>query len=359
MKKNYTVLLLALLLAGACSIKEKPKNEVAKNLVVENSEYQYSAKLHPLSKAYLQKVAQRNYDNIKIPAMRKGLKSFGAKLFGTAKEGAIIENDTIKTSEAAIPIRIYRSDSLDVTNPLPVIVYYHGGAWCFGGLNMVDYFGTSLTEMMDVILVSVDYRLAPEHPYPAGLNDSYQALQWVAENIKSLGGDPDKIIVSGGSAGGNLATVVALKARDENGPQINGQVLFYPVTDLYSLDSYSYKTYGHNFGLQIELMEKTIKAYVPTKADRKAGYVSPLMAESLADLPQTLIITAGFDPLRDEGEAYAKRLEEAGVAVNLSRYDSMVHGFVTFAKVYPNQAHKATKEMATTLQTWFTGNNIP
>ncbi len=353
MKRNHTVLLLALLIVGACSTKQKATEEVAENAIIPNSEYDYPDQLHPLAKAFLSKAEQRNYDNIEIPTMRMGLKSFGAQIFGTAKKGAIIENDTIYTSESLIPIRIYRSEAIDADNPLPVVVYYHGGAWCFGGLNMVDYFGTSLTEMMDVILVSIDYRLAPEHPYPAGLNDSYAALTWVAENIERLGGDADKIIVSGGSAGGNLATVVALKARDESRPKIHGQILFYPATDLYNLDSYSYITYGHNFGLQVELMEKTIKAYVPEKENRKNSYVSPLMAEDLAGLPQTLIITAGFDPLRDEGEAYAKRLEEAGVSVKLSRYDSMVHGFVTFAKVYPEQSHRATSEMAETLEGWF------
>ncbi len=343
---------IALIIVGACSPEQKATGDLAENTVISNSDYEYAAELHPLAKAYLQKVEQRNYDSVKIPAMRKGLKSFGKRLFGSAKEGAIIKDDTIRTSEANIPIRIYRSETINADKPLPVVVYYHGGAWCFGGLNMVDYFGTSLTELTDVIMVSVDYRLAPEHPYPAGLNDSYAALTWVAQNIEALGGDADKIIVSGGSAGGNLATVVALKARDENGPKINGQILFYPATNLHNLDSYSYNTYGHNFGLQIELMEKAIKAYVPDLEDRKANYVSPLMTENLADLPQTLIITAGFDPLRDEGEAYAKRLQEAGVLVKLSRYDSMVHGFVTFAKVYPQQAHRATNEMVETVESW-------
>lgn len=351
MKINSVLSLVFLLGLGACSVKEQASNTDEENqVVVPNSEYDYPAGLHPNAISFLKKSPPRNYDSLEVADIRAGLKGISNKIYGGAQPGTAITNDTIRTEEADIPVRIYVSETVDRSQPLPALVYYHGGAWCLGGLDMVDFFGTSITQKIDIVVISVDYRLAPEYPFPAGLNDCYAALEWAVSNAETLGIDKNQISVGGGSAGGNLATVVAMKARDESGPVIKSQLLIYPATDLYNLNSYSYQTFGQNFGLAKGLMSKTINAYIPNKESRKHSYASPSMADSLAYLPPSLIITAEFDPLRDEGEAYAKLLEKAGNTVKLSRYDSMVHGFVTFAKVYPRQSNQAIEELGTYLE---------
>lgn len=347
MKNRIVLLGMIFLVIVSCNPQEKSDE----NTATSKSDFVYPEMLHPLVVDFLKKSPPRNYDTLDFSEMRKGFKRYETLVFGEAQAGANITNDTITTVEANIPVRIYRPANISNTK-LPALIYYHGGAWCFGGLNMVDHFGSSIAQMASVVVISVDYRLAPEYPYPAGVNDAYAALIWVNENSQKLGIDNDRIVISGGSAGGNLAAVVALKARDENGPKLLGQILLYPATDLYDMNSESYKKYGHRFGLEKALMDKTVKAYVPKKEDRKDVYVSPLLENDLSDLPQAFVITAGFDPLRDEGEAYAHKLANASIPMQLSRYDSMVHGFAEFAKIYPNQSNAAYQEMADVLKKW-------
>ncbi len=234
-----------------------------------------------------------------------------------------IENQTISVNNQSIPIRIY-SDSKETD--LPILIYYHGGGWVVGDLETHDGICRQLAKSSKLLVVSVDYRLAPEHPYPIPLEDAYNSLLWIKENGQTIGGNPQQIAVGGDSAGGNLAAAVALKARDENGPKISYQALIYPVTDLSKLTTQSYQNFKEGFFLTRDMMAQYIDYYVPA-ANRKEAYVSPLLADNLQDLPPTLVITAGFDPLRDEGEQYGERLKAAGIPTTITRYKDTIHGF--------------------------------
>jgi len=187
-------------------------------------------------------------------------------------------------------------------------------------------------------VVSVDYRLAPENPFPAAVDDAYAALQWVSENAESLGGDPSRIAVAGDSAGGNLSAVVSLRARDRNGPKVSCQALIYPATDPSSLDTQSQNDFATGFLLTKEGLEWFRSQYLPRPEDRVDPYASPLLAPDHSNLPPAVVITAQFDPLRDEGEAYAEKLRQAGVPVEVVRYESMIHGFVSFLGIVDQAA---------------------
>jgi acetyl esterase len=200
------------------------------------------------------------------------------------------------------------------------------------------------------VVVSVDYRLAPEHKFPAAVTDSYAATVWVAQNAERLGIDPKRISVGGDSAGGNLAAVVALKSRDENGPAIALQAMIYPVTDLSSFDTGSYREFNDGYQLTKVEMEWFRDLYLKSAADARNPDASPLLARDLRGLPPALVITAECDPLRDEGEAYAKRLQDAGVAVTSTRYAGMIHPFWSLAGALP-QALEAYQQVADALGT--------
>ncbi|MEC8436429.1 MAG: GNAT family N-acetyltransferase, partial [SAR324 cluster bacterium] len=193
-----------------------------------------------------------------------------------------------------------------------------------------------------------DYRLAPEHQFPAGVEDCWAATCWVAENAESLGIDPLKLVVGGDSAGGNLAAAVALRARDQAFPELAGQVLIYPVTDL-TQSQPSYESFAEGYLLTRDSMTWFIQQYLPKAMDLKTPEASVLFAESLIGLPPTLLLVAGFDPLRDEGLAYAKRLQEAGVAVIEKNWEGMVHGFINQRDLLP-QAREASKWIAQELR---------
>ncbi len=238
-----------------------------------------------------------------------------------------VEERIIPAPQGEIPIRIYMPGASGVR---PVIVYYHGGGWVVGNIDTHDNITRYLAKASGDIVVSVDYRLAPEHPFPAALEDAYTALRWVSRNAGSFGGDPARLSVAGDSAGGNLAAAVCLKARDLHGPRIRCQALLYPATNLFSLDTESHHHFAEGFFLTREAMEWFISLYVPNREERANPYVSPLLARNLANLPPAIVITAQFDPLRDEGEAYAEKLRQAGVPVKQIRYDGMIHGFAQF-----------------------------
>ena len=241
-----------------------------------------------------------------------------------------IQDITIPSEDFDIPARVYWPKSAKESKaPLPVIVYYHGGGFCLGSVRLFDAEARSIANASAAILVSVDYRLAPRHPYPAAVNDCSAAFKWVSANASSLGGDPAKLMVSGDSAGGNLAAVTALRARDENGPGIAGQILYYPLTDWSSEDYDSIRHFGDGYGLTMEEMHGFREAYIGHLDDYSDSYVSPLCASSLAGLPPALIINAGFDLLTGAADAYARRLEAEGVAVTLVNYSNMIHGFMS------------------------------
>ncbi len=248
-----------------------------------------------------------------------------------------VEDRRIPGPAGEILVRIYYPPN---PGPLPVIVYYHGGGWVVGSIGTHDVLTRYLAKTSGAIVVSADYRLAQEHPFPAAVEDTYAALQWVSREASTFGGDPDEVFVAGDSAGGNLAAVVCLKAKDLHGPGIRGQVLLYPATNLSSLDTPSIHHFGKGYFLTKEAMEWLISRYVPEPQERTNPYVSPLLARDLGGLPPALVITAQFDPLRDEGEAYGERLREAGVPAEVVRFPGMIHGFARFVGLLP-QAEEA------------------
>jgi acetyl esterase len=259
-----------------------------------------------------------------------------------------VENRSIPGPSADIPVRIYTPKG---AGPFPVLVYFHGGGWVLGSLESWDAPSRMLTNAVECVTVSVDYRLAPEHKFPKPAEDCYAATQWVADNAASIDGDPARIAIGGDSAGGNLAAAVALMARDHGKPRIAFQLLVYPVTDA-SMDSGSIKECADGYFLTREMMAWFWKQYVRDSADRAHPYASPLRSQNLRGLPPALVITAEFDPLRDEGEAYAARLRAAGVAVVSTRYDGTIHGFFLMPSVL-DQGKKAVAEAVSALRAAF------
>ena len=262
---------------------------------------------------------------------------------------ARVENRRIPGPAGDLPIRIYAPDA---KGPQPVLVYFHGGGWVIGDLETHDGVCRALANAIPATVIAVDYRLAPEHKFPAAVDDAYAATRWVAEHATSIGVDPARIAVGGDSAGGNLAAVVALMAHDSGKPNLVHQLLVYPVTDA-AMDTPSYEQNKEGYFLTGSLMIWFWKHYLKAPADREAPYASPLRARDLRNLPPALVITAEFDPLRDEGERYAARLRQAGVPVQLTRYDGIIHGFFGMAAVLP-QATLAIEQAATALRSAFT-----
>jgi len=231
-----------------------------------------------------------------------------------------------------IPLRVYRPAGVPASTPLAVLVFFHGGGWVIGDLETHDVLCRQLTAGSGVSVVSVDYRLAPEHKFPAAVDDAWAATRWVVAHAGELAVDASRLAVGGDSAGGNLAAVVALLARDKGAPAIAVQVLIYPVTDLVG-ETRSYRDFAEGYLLTREGMRWFIAHYLTAETEAADWRASPLRAQSLAGLPPALIVTAGFDPLRDEGEAYAERLRDAGVRVDSVCYGGMIHGFVPMGRL--------------------------
>jgi acetyl esterase len=229
-----------------------------------------------------------------------------------------------------IPVRVYTPADA-VGGNAPLLIWLHGGGWVVGDLDTADATARALANRSGAVTVSVDYRLAPEHRAPAALEDCLAALTWCVENGELLGVDASRVAVGGDSAGGNLAACLCQRVRDDFGPDIDFQVLVYPVTDC-TLSSGSMDENAEGYFLTKATMEWFVAHYLG-EGDPKHPAVSPLYADTLAGLPPALVITAEFDPLRDEGEAYAAKLREAGVPVELVRYDGQIHGFFGLASV--------------------------
>jgi acetyl esterase len=223
-----------------------------------------------------------------------------------------------------VPARIYTPHG---NGPFAVVVYLHGGGWTIGSVEVYDALVRRLAADIGAIVVSVDYRLAPEHPHPAAVDDCWTALQWTAKHAPDFGGDSSRLAVAGDSAGGNLSAVLAILARDAGGPDLALQALIYPVTDC-DFDRASYAENGTGYFLERASMEYFFDAYCRGGAARDDPRVSPLREADLSGVATALVITAEFDPLRDEGEAYAERLLAAHVGVERTRHDGMIHGFV-------------------------------
>jgi len=247
-------------------------------------------------------------------------------------EMASVEDKLIPGDGSDIPVRIYRPLT-DGDDLLPVLVFYHGGGWVICDLDTHDDACRSLAAEGKCMVVSVDYRLAPEHKYPAAVDDAWAALLWVAENGTSIGADNERIAVGGDSAGGNLAAVTALMARNQGGPEIAFQLLIYPVTDISNLNRQSHQLFAENYGLTYAAMTWFRDHYLPAGQNPADPHISPLCADDFSGLPPAMVITCEADVLRDEGDAYAEAVHGAGVHVDQRRYPGMIHGFFSMAGV--------------------------
>src|SRR5215475_8161942 len=236
-----------------------------------------------------------------------------------------------------IPLRVYRPKGVAAGAALPGLVYFHGGGWVIGDLDTHDVQCRQLTAEAGITVVAVDYRLAPEHKFPAAVDDAWAATRWVVTHAGELGG-----------AGGNLAAVVAIMAREAGGPAVALQVLVYPVTDV-GAESKSYRDFADGYMLTRDGMRWFTNHYLQSPSEAQDWRASPLRAASLAGLPPTLVITAGFDPLRDEGAAYAARLADAGVRVDYINYGGMIHGFIGMGRLL-DTGNRATSHVAASLR---------
>jgi len=259
-----------------------------------------------------------------------------------------VEPLSISAPHGAIPARIYTPKTVRRKSGLaPCLVFFHGGGWVFGDLETHDVVCRKLAEAGELIVVSVDYRLAPEHQFPAAVDDAIASTKWIAANAGKLGIDASRLMVGGDSAGGNLAAVVALAARDGNGPAIAGQVLIYPATD-FSRKHPSHREVETSILLTHSVIGWCMNHYL-CGADINDWRASPARAKTLAGLPPAYVLTAGADPLRDEGDEYAKRLKEAGVAVTYRHFGGQFHGFFTMGKLL-QQANVAASEIGVWLK---------
>ncbi len=301
------------------------------------------------ARAYLEQLAalqEAPLHMLPVEAARYRMESRAAALWGKPEPVDRMEDRTLPGPHGPIPVRIYRPAG---DHPFPVLVYFHGGGWVTGSLETHDGVCRALANRAACLLVAVDYRLAPEHKFPAAVEDASAATTWVAEHAAELGGDAARLAVGGDSAGGNLAAVVALRARERGGPRIVFQVLVYPVTD-YEFNRRSYIENAEGYYLTREGMRWYWNHYLPSHAAGINPDASPLRAANLAGLPPALVITCEFDPLRDEGEAYAERLRGAGVPVVVRRFDAMFHGFLRMRGVI-DMAGEAIDEAAGALRT--------
>lgn len=259
----------------------------------------------------------------------------------SSKPATLTKRDEVITVSDGhqIPVRIYTPSG---EGPFPIILYYHGGAFLegFGSIDTHDNVTRTLASQTKSIVISVGYRLAPTYMFPTAIEDSYDALLWAAKHAHRLNGDVTRMAVAGDSAGGNIATVVAMMSRDREGPELKAQVLFYPVTTFLDEPLPSRQQYANGYYLlSSEVMALARDLYAPDHEMWISPYTSPLHAADLSRLPPAFIITAEFDPLRDEGEAYAKRLAESGIPVYAVRYQGVMHGFISFFEVMYSGKH--------------------
>jgi acetyl esterase len=286
--------------------------------------------LDPQAKALIASVAGgKPVEEMTPQEMRDALEERVRATGGTPEPVEQVVSSEVPGPAGAIPVRIYVPAG---SQPLPGLVYFHGGGWARGSLQTHDIVCRGLANGGSCIVVSVDYRMAPEHTFPAAFEDSLAATRWVGAHAAELGIEAGRLAVGGDSAGGNLAAAVALAIRDEGGPSLVHQLLIYPVTD-YNFDTASYVENAEGYMLTREAMRFYWRLYLRTELDADDFRASPLRASDFSNLPPALVITAEFDPLRDEGRAYAERLREAGTRVVYREYPGMVHGFITSAGV--------------------------
>jgi acetyl esterase len=269
---------------------------------------------------------------------------------------ARVENHTIPGPAGEIPVRVYAPRRID-EGPLPVLCYIHGGGFVIGDLDSYDNVCSKLAAWADCLVVSVDYRLAPEHKFPAAPEDCVAAYKWLTENAADLGGDKDRIAIAGDSAGGNLSAVVCQIVAADGGPQPCLQVLIYPATDLRNI-SRSHKQMSDAFVLPKDRIDWFMGHYLRNDEDRSNPLASPLLATDLSGLAPAYLVTCGFDPLHDEATDYAARLNEAGVEATVREFKNQVHGFTFLTRLIPDGTI-CLSEIALALKTGFAATGKP
>ena len=299
--------------------------------------------IHPQVSALLERV-QRSplppYHTVPAHVARRIYRDTRAALAPKAPE---VQEVRLLVLDGRVAVRLYRP----ANGVLPALVYFHGGGWTIGDVDTHDVLCRQLALGARCAVFSVDYRLAPEHPFPGAVEDCWFATDYIGRNHSALKVDPARIAVGGDSAGGNLATVVALLARDAGRPALAFQLLIYPATDQ-RCEFPSHRENGQGYLLTSEGIDFFRRCYLPERKAFTDWRASPLLAPSLAGLPPALVLTAGYDPLRDEGRAYAERMQREGVAVQYREYADMVHGFLLFGGVL-DTANAAVAECSAAL----------
>jgi len=312
--------------------------------------------MHPQTRALLDLMVERNIPPTHTLVPEEARRMYRERRFFTqpeAPEVSLVRDIQAPGPGGSIPLRLYRPAGAAPAAGLPVLVFYHGGGWTIGDLDTHDVLCRALANGSGCAVVSVDYRMGPEHRFPAAVDDSVAAARWVARNADSLGVDPARLAVGGDSAGGNLAAVVAIAARDAGDLPIAFQLLIYPATDQRRIAP-SYRTNGQGYLLTMETMAYFHDHYIDDPAHDLDWRASPLLREDLSRLPPAMVLTAGFDPLRDEGLQYAQRLSEAGNRATQICFERQIHGFVTMGRVV-DEANAAVALCAATLRSALAG----
>jgi acetyl esterase len=303
--------------------------------------------LDPQARALLDKIAELGVPPThELPV--ETAREFYRDRRGATQPDPVAVADTSDVDIGPCQVRTYRPAGYEGDGPLGALLYLHGGGWTIGDLDTHDTLCRSLCNEAQVVVCSVDYRMGPEHKFPVAVDDTMAALDWLVANAQTLGVDPTRIAVGGDSAGGNLAAVAALTCRDNNGPALAMQLLIYPATDQRAGHD-SHHRNGEGYLLTRATMDWFRDQYHASASEYLDWRASPLLAERHDNLPPPFVLTAGFDPLVDEGKAYAEALSQAGVAVDAVCYERQIHGFITMGRVI-EEANQAVTECSQALR---------
>lgn len=308
--------------------------------------------LHPQTQALLQLINQRSgppLHELKIDDVRAGVRQLRRMVQPEGPPVASVEELQAETETGALPLRLYRPAAVGASLP-PALVYFHGGGFITGDLDIYDSLCRQLTIASGCVVVAVGYRLAPEHPFPIPVTDCIAATRWVVNNAPGLGLDPSRIAVGGDSAGATLAAVVAIHARDSGDLPLAFQLLIYPAVDMHRRTR-SHQENGQGYWLTRESQDFCDRHYFRDSSQHDDWRASPLLHPDLSHLPPALILTAGFDPLRDEGAEYARRLSESGNKASHVCFSGQIHGFITMGKVL-DEAHTAVALCGAEVRRW-------
>jgi len=308
--------------------------------------------LHPQAEAFLAAVnaaGSADVSNVPVEQLRQTMEA-GTALTGPQEPVAMVRDIQAQGPAGNIPVRLYYAEAPG--QPPPVIVYFHGGGWVTGSIQTHDRVCRALANASQAVVASVEYRCAPEHVFPAAIDDSIAATCWLAANASQYQLDPQRFAVAGDSAGGNLAASVAISCRDDGGPDLVQQTLIYPVTNN-DFQTRSYRRNATGYYLTRADMQWFWQQYLPDGGTSHRGYLAAPLTADLHRLPPAVVITAGYDPLCDEGEAYAAKLKEAGTATTLTRFDGMIHGFIRRPATF-DAATAAMQQIGAALQKAFT-----